>query len=174
MGLQGIPNLQVKTMNPVLDKKKVILYFIITAMHENWFRQNYSIDYITAINLSGFRDQSSIVNLTPFRFFCDNSKSFWARKLNCLTFLTNTSPHLRLNAGLLYLLPESSGILPYFTYTRLNTYLDLLPVSGFQNCIALWKACNKSKQIAKILQKIYTDFCTGAFKGNFHILVFLE
>ena len=28
------------------------------------------------------------------------------------TFLTNTCPHFRLKAGILYLLPESSGILP--------------------------------------------------------------
>ena len=27
MGFQGIPNLQVKTMNPVLDKKKVTILY---------------------------------------------------------------------------------------------------------------------------------------------------
>ena len=43
--------------------------------------------------------------------------------------------------------------MPYFTYTRLNQDLDLLPVIGFQHFIALWKAFNKSKQIAKFLQR---------------------
>ena len=41
--------------------------------------------------------------------------------------------------------------MPYFTCTRLNLYLDLLPVIGFQHFIALWKAYNKGKQIAQFL-----------------------
>ena len=35
----------------------------------------------------------------------------------------------------------------YFTYTRLNLNLDLLPVIGFQHFIALGKAYNKSIQL---------------------------
>ena len=34
-----------------------------------------------------------------------------------------------------------------------NLYLDLLPVIGFQHFIALWKAYDKSKQIAHFLHR---------------------
>jgi len=43
--------------------------------------------------------------------------------------------------------------MPYTTFARMNLYLVLLPVIGFQHFIALWKAYKKSKQIAQFLQK---------------------
>ena len=42
--------------------------------------------------------------------------------------------------------------MPYLSYTRLNLYPDLLPVTGFQHFVALWKAVNNSNQIAQFLQ----------------------
>ena len=59
----------------------------------------------------------------------------------------------------------------YFTYTRLNLYLDLLPVIGFLHLIALWKAYNKSNQIAQFLQR---NFAQTLLKGILTFLVFLE
>ena len=55
--------------------------------------------------------------------------------------------------------------MPYFTYTRLNPYLDLFPVIGFQHFTALWKAYNKSKQIAQFLQGHFAQMPT---KGSAH------
>ena len=49
--------------------------------------------------------------------FAMTQKVFELGSSNFLAFLTNAH-HLRLKAGLLYLLPESSGILPYFTYCK--------------------------------------------------------
>jgi len=43
--------------------------------------------------------------------------------------------------------------MPYFTYTRLNLYLDLLQVIGFKLFVAPWEAYNKSNQIAQFLQR---------------------
>ena len=48
----------------------------------------------------------------PYRLIAITEKVFELESSNFLAFLTNTSPHLRLKAGLLYLLPESSRILP--------------------------------------------------------------
>ena len=53
--------------------------------------------------------------------------------------------------------------MPYFTFTRLNQYLDLLPVIGYEHIIALWKAYNKSKQIAQF-KKNCTDFAQTLLK----------
>ena len=66
----------------------------------------------------------------------------------CWLFLLVNASNFRLKAGLLYLLPESSGILPYI-YENINLNLDLLPVIGFQHLIALY---NTMKQIAQFLQ----------------------
>jgi len=61
--------------------------------------------------------------------------------------------------------------MPYFTYTRLNPYLDLLPVIGFQHFIAIWKANNKSKQIEQLLQR---NFAQTPVTGICTFLVILE
>ena len=45
----------------------------------------------------------------------------------------------------------------YFTFTRLNLYVELL-VIGFKLFIALWKALNKKKQIAQFMQEILHRF----------------
>ena len=65
--------------------------------------------------------------------------------------------------------------MPYFTFTRLNLYLDLPPVIGFQHSKALWKAYNKSKQIAQFLQSNFTQiFAQMPLKGICTFSVFLE
>ena len=43
----------------------------------------------------------------------------------------------------------------YFSVTRLNLYLDPLPVIGFRLLIALWKALNKRKQIAEFCEEFF-------------------
>ena len=68
-----------------------------------------------------------------------------------------------------------SGCLnPYFAYTRLNLYFNLLSVIGFQHCIALWKAYIKSKQIAQRFAQIFAQtslkrICTFQFFLNTHL-----
>ena len=65
--------------------------------------------------------------------------------------------------------------MPYFTYTRLNLYLDLLSVIGFQQFIALWKAFNKSNQIAQLLQRNFAQiFAQTPLKEISTFPVFLE
>ena len=63
--------------------------------------------------------------------------------------------------------------MPYFTYTRtrLNLYLYLLPVNGFQHLMALWKAYNNRKQIAQLLQR---NCAQTPLKGICTFSVFLE
>ena len=61
--------------------------------------------------------------------------------------------------------------MPYFTYTGLNLYLDLLPVIGYQHFIAPWKAYDQSNQIAQFLQR---KFAQTPLKGICTISVFLE
>ena len=56
------------------------------------------------------------------------------------------APHLRIKAGLLYLLPESSGKpqMPYFTLFYLNQIKSIfIPTSSHFK--ALWKTFNKSR-----------------------------
>ena len=48
--------------------------------------------------------------------------------------------------------------MPYFTYTRLNLYLDLLTVVRFQHFIVLWKANNKRKQLHNFCKEILQIF----------------
>ena len=48
--------------------------------------------------------------------------------------------------------------MPYFTFTRLNLYLDPLPVIGFQLFIVLWKALIKRKQITQFLRRNFAYF----------------
>ena len=57
--------------------------------------------------------------------------------------------------------------MPYFTYTRLNQYLDLLPFIGFLHFAAVWNAKNKSNLIAQFFKEI----CTDDFEGNLHIFL---
>jgi len=65
--------------------------------------------------------------------------------------------------------------MPYFTYARLNLYLDLFPVIGFQHFTALWKAYNKRKQIAQFLQRNFAQiFPQMPSKGICTFSVFLE
>ena len=65
--------------------------------------------------------------------------------------------------------------MPYFTYTRLNLYLDLISVIGFQHFISLWKAYNKSKPIAQFLQRNFEQiFAQMPLKGICTFSVFLE
>ena len=61
--------------------------------------------------------------------------------------------------------------MPYFTYTRLNLYLYLLPVNGFQHLMALWKAYNNRKQIAQLLPR---NCAQTPLKGICSFSVFLE
>ena len=49
--------------------------------------------------------------------------------------------------------------------TRLNLYLDQLPVFGYQHFIALWKAYNKSNQIAQFLRNFAQIFAQTPFQG---------
>ena len=65
--------------------------------------------------------------------------------------------------------------MPYFTYTRLNLYLDLLPVIVFQHFRTFWKAYNKSKQIAQFLQRKFSQiFAQTPLMGICTFSVFLE
>ena len=65
--------------------------------------------------------------------------------------------------------------MPFFTFTRLNLYLDLLSVIGFQHFLALWKAYNKSKQIAQFLQiNIAQIFAQTPSEEIYTFSVFLE
>ena len=65
--------------------------------------------------------------------------------------------------------------MPYFTCTRLILYLDLLPVIGFKDFIALWKAYNKSKQIAQFLKEILHRFLHRRLSREFaHFQFFLN
>ena len=68
-------------------------------------------------------------------------------------FLTNTF-FMDQSGALTYSLNHTARIL-YFTFTRLNLYLDLLSVMGFRLFIAQWKALNKRKQIAQLLRRIF-------------------
>ena len=89
----------------------------------------------------------------------DNSKSIGLRLFKFSDF---TNYHMPLNSGSL-----SGAFLPtvwvfrhtaskhYFSVTRLNLYLDPLPVIGFRLLIALWKALNKRKQIAEFCEEIF-------------------
>ena len=45
----------------------------------------------------------------------------------------------------------------YLNYTRLNLYLVLLSVIGFQHFLALWKAYNKINQIKQFLQRNFAQ-----------------
>ena len=78
-------------------------------------------------------------------FHCDPPYSFflyWSKAIQIFRFFyLKHASYFRLKAGLSYLLTDSSGILsmPYFTFTRLNQYLDL-PVIEFQHFLALWTA----------------------------------
>ena len=59
---------------------------------------------------------------------------------------------------LLYLLTESNAyFLNALFYLNLNLYLHLLPDIGFQYFTAVWKACSKSKQIAKKFAQIFAQ-----------------
>ena len=79
---------------------------------------------------------------------------------NFLTFLTITSPLLqawsRAFIPIVWILRHTAWM-PYFTFTRLNPYLDPLPVIVFRLFIALWKASNKRKQIALFLQRNFAQ-----------------
>ena len=78
---------------------------------------------------------------------------------------------MRLKSGIAHCL----FYLPYFTYNRINLYLDLLLVIEFQHFIALWKAYNKSKQIAQFLQRNFAQiFSQTPEKGIFTFSVLLE
>ena len=48
--------------------------------------------------------------------------------------------------------------MPYFTFTRLNLYLDLLSVIGFRHFKALLKVLNKRMQIAQFLRIYFEQF----------------
>ena len=61
--------------------------------------------------------------------------------------------------------------MPYFTDTILSLYLYLLPVIGFQHFIALWKAFNKSKQIAQFCKE---NFAPMPLKGICKFSVFVD
>ena len=58
--------------------------------------------------------------------------------------------------------------MPYFTFTRLNLYLDLLSVIGLQHFKALLKVLNKRMQIAHFCEYILQFFAQLTFS------VFLE
>ena len=65
--------------------------------------------------------------------------------------------------------------MPYFNYTRLNLYLDLLPVIGFQHFIALRKAHNKRNQIVQFLQRNFSkNFAQTPLQGFCTFSAFLE
>ena len=66
---------------------------------------------------------------------------------------------LEKKAGLMYLLLESSGILPecHIYYQTKSLFRHMLPVIGFQHSIALWKVHNKRKQIAQFLQRSFAQ-----------------
>ena len=48
----------------------------------------------------------------------------------------------------------------------LNIYLDLFPVIGFQNFIALWKAFNGASRLQHFCKEILHRFVTNSFNGN--------
>ena len=65
--------------------------------------------------------------------------------------------------------------MPYFTYTKLNLYLDLLLVIGFQHFIALWKAYNNSNQIAQFCKEFLHRFLQRCILREFaHFQLFLN
>ena len=52
--------------------------------------------------------------------------------------------------------------MPYCTYTKLNLYLDLLPVIGFLESLK-----HKEADYTISANKFWVDFCEDALKGNF-------
>ena len=71
-------------------------------------------------------------------FFEDNSKSIGLRLFKFFNFLTKKC-HLNLaQSGAI----KPTAWMPYFTFTRLNLYLDLRPFIAFRLFKALWKALN--------------------------------
>jgi len=88
----------------------------------------------------------TLSQLAPLTFLEIVKSNVWGCS-NFLTFLTLTNaPHFRLFIPTAWVL-RHTGWMPYFIFTRLNLYLDLLMVIGFWHFIALKKAFNKRKQM---------------------------
>ena len=111
----------------------------------------------------------------PLSFFCDNSKSICARKLTFLAFLTKTCPTVKAKSCTYCLSHQAYCLNAFFNFTRINLYLDLLPVIGFQHFITFWKVFNKNKQIAQFLPKKNSHiFAQTSLKVICTFLVFPE
>ena len=84
----------------------------------------------------------------------DNSKSKGLRLFKFFDF-SNTCSSLLAQSGTFiptaWVLRQTAWM-PYFTFTRLNLYLDLLSVIGFRHFKALLKVLNKRMQIAQFLR----------------------
>ena len=99
----------------------------------------------------------------------NNSKCIWAKKLKFSGF---SNKHIPINSGWAFIptawVLRHTALMPYFPYTRINLNLDLISVIGFQNFKTLWKAHDKSKQIALFLERNFAQ------KGNCTFSVFLK
>ena len=100
-------------------------------------------------------------------FFCSNTKCFEARKLQ---FSDISNLHMPIPKAKSWAFKPTTWVLT-FTFTKLNLYLDLPPVIGFKHFIVLWKAYNKSNQIAQFLQR---NFAHLLLKGICPFSIFLE
>ena len=116
-----------------------------------------------------------IINtFNPHSFFAITQKIFELGKLIFLAFLINSFRSLMAKSWAAFiptaLVLRHTANMPNFNYTRLNLYLDLLPVIGFQRFTALWKAYYKSRHIAQSLQWNFAHiFLQMPLKGIFLI-----
>ena len=112
-----------------------------------------------------------INNLFRLKFFAISQKVLVSVCL--LTFLTNTYPRDSIPSAWVV---RHTAWMPYFTFTRLYSNLDLLPVFGFQHFIFLERLQhNTRKQFAQVMQRNFAYmFAQTRLKGIFTIFVFLE
>ena len=84
-------------------------------------------------------------------------------------YFSKTCPSLKAQIGAFI----TTTWMPYFTYTRLNLYLNLLQVIGFWLFIALWRRLEQKEADCVMYEKKFCfDFCIDVLKKNFYIFSF--
>ena len=106
------------------------------------------------------------VNLTlsPIVFFAITQKIFELGSSNRLAFLPNTSPRLRLKVGLYTycLSPQTFCLNPLFYLHQTKSIIRPTSSYWIKNCIALWKAYHKRKQISQFFQRDFVQIFAHA------------
>ena len=64
--------------------------------------------------------------------------------------------------------------MPYFTFTRQNPNLDLLPVIGFQHFKIFGKPATQEIRLHNFCKEVLCIFFTDALTENWHNFFFLE